>query len=136
MIFKQFQIISQWFKEILRTQSPEKLEAQVNFIIFCIRYVQLLIYDLWTDLHIIIKCFLLIIFLFMRTILCVSVRFGVPQTSKNRFTPWHMIINSYIYIRKVRRAYENSWDSRCRMFFCCSLASNRKIKVATIWNNQ
>jgi len=30
--------------------------------------------------------------------------------------------------RKVRRAYENSWDSRCRMFFCCSLASNRKIK--------
>ena len=31
--------------------------------------------------------------------------------------------------RKVRRAYESSWDQRCRMFFCCSLASNRKIRV-------
>ena len=32
--------------------------------------------------------------------------------------------------RKVRRAYESSWDQRCRMFFCCSLASNRKIRVS------
>ena len=37
-----------------------------------------------------------------------------------------------VVFRKVRRAYENSWDQRCRMFFCCSVASNSKIKVGDI----
>lgn len=28
--------------------------------------------------------------------------------------------------RKVRRAYQNSWDSRCQLLFCCVNPSNRK----------
>ena len=48
------------------------------------------------------------------------------------FIFWYYLIFTLIVdvnTRKVRRAYESSWDQRCRLFFCCSLAHNRKIKV-------
>ena len=34
--------------------------------------------------------------------------------------------------RKVRRAYQSSWDQRCKLFFCCSLGQNRKIKASGV----
>ena len=36
----------------------------------------------------------------------------------------------FVFYRKVRRAYQNSWDSRCKMLLCCVNSGSGKGRVS------
>ena len=36
----------------------------------------------------------------------------------------------FLFYRKVRRAYQNSWDSRCKMLLCCVNSGSGKGRVS------
>ena len=42
------------------------------------------------------------------------------------------IISALFFSRKVRRAYQSSWNHRCQILFCCVRNSNRKQRVSYV----